>query len=103
MDEGEVAAGGDLVAFQVDPVDREEVGVDVVEVVKDGEEFFDAVADGVGAVGLSDLVEQSQPGAAAVYLAFPSFCFRPRARSRTLLMIHSIWSSVRALDCSSAL
>lgn len=102
MDEGEVAAGGDLVALQVDPVDREEVGVDVVEVIEDGEEFFDAVADGFGAVGLGDLVEQPEPGAAAVYFAFPSFFFLPRARSRTLLMIHSIWSSVRALDCSSA-
>lgn len=88
--------------LKVEAVDREEVGVDVVLVVEDPQEFLDSLDDGLREVRLFDLVEEADPRSAVVYFAFPSRFFRPRARSRTLLTIHSIWSSVSARDCSSA-
>ncbi len=102
MRQREVAAGADLDLLKVDAVDREEVGVQVVLVVEDPDEFLDPFDDGLRALGFPDLLERPDPRGAVVYFAFPPCCFRPRARSRTLLMIHSIWSSSSAFDCSSA-
>jgi len=101
--QGEVAAGADLDVLKVEAVDSEEVGIDVFFVVEDPQEFLDPFDDGVPEAGFFDLGEELDPRGAVVYFAFPSCFFRrPRARSRTLLTIHSIWSSVSARDCSSA-
>lgn len=102
MREGEVAAGADLDVLKVEAVDGEEVGVQVVLVVENPQEFLDAFDDGLRVGRLFDQVEEPEPPGAVAYFAFPSFFFRPRARSRTFSTIHSIWSSSSALDSSSA-
>lgn len=81
---------------EIDVVDGQEISVQIVQVVEDPQEFPDPFDDGLRTVRFSQLCEESGPSAAVVYFAFPSFCFRPRARLRTLLMIHSIWSSSSA-------
>ena len=103
MRQSEVPSCADLLLKEIDAVDGEEVGVEVVLVVEDPQEFVDPFTDGLGPVELLECVVQ-QPEPSGTYLAFPSrFSCRPKARSRTLLTIHSICSSVSARDCSSAM
>jgi hypothetical protein len=102
--QGEVAAGGQIVVFEVDAVDGEEIRVQIIEVVENP-------------VGLGrPLLNRLQPGrvtqpvteAGQPRPAFPSsppffFSACPSARSTMSLTIRSSWSSVTALDCSKAM
>lgn len=100
MSESEVAAGGQVVVVEVDAVDGEEVGVEVVEVIEN--------PAGLG----RPLLNRLQPGRVAYPVAegrqpawaFPSFFSAcPSARSTMSLTIRSNCSSLTALDCSSAM
>ena len=100
MREGEVAGAGDLLLKEVDAVDGEEVGVDVVLVVEDPEDLAEPVSEGVRpSVVVGPLAEAGQPRRAA----FPSFSWVPRDLLTTIPTILSSCSFSKALDSSSAL
>lgn len=99
MREGEVPAGGDLLFVEIDVIDREEVGVDVVLVVKDPDDLSGPLCDRLQPRQGGDRpMERGQPLWA---FPFPPSCL-PRAWPTMMSTIDSSCSSVRALDFSSA-
>jgi len=98
--EGEVAGAGDLLLKEVDAVDGEEVGVDVVLMVEDPNDLDEPVLeDGEPALLERPVTQGRQPRRAA----FPSFSCLPRDLLTTIPTISSNCSFSRALDSSSAL
>lgn len=100
MSEGEVPSCADVLLFEVDVVDGEEVRVKVVEVIEDPAGLGGALADRVGPWnGEEPVGELGQPVG-----AFPSFFSAcPSARSMISFTIRSNCASFTALDCSKAM
>src|SRR5690606_36533679 len=98
--EGEVAVPRDFLLFEVDVVDREEVGVQIIEVVEDPHHLPEPVRDRLQpGLSVQPSVEAGQPR-----LAFPPVpSWSPRASLMMMSTICSSWSSLSPLDCSRAM